>query len=279
MTHIILVGDTGIPGGAKPVGRLIKKLHTELPVDAVGLLGDNVYPNGLPEGEDFTLMIQCFKKIFPQGLDYYAILGNHDYHGNTKAQIEYGKHNKQWHMPQTYYHKVVGVCDIFFLDTNVDEMEESEIETQKQTMLTLINNSKQKWKILCGHHTWHSVGGHGNADKKLDNFLKTLVTTCRYPIDMYVCGHDHCKSVINLQLPPRQLCVIVSGGGGANYPDVEFDNNYRNLENVKGKHTGQLEFYAPSAGVLQLKADKSKMTCGFVDCNGMREWERTFHKK
>ena len=218
--------------------------------DAVGLLGDNVYPDG-SQMEDFTLMVQCFKQT-PQQLDYYAILGNHDYHGNTQAQIEYGKHNKQWHMPQTYYHKVVGVCDIFFLDTNVDEMEESEIETQKQTMLTLINQSKQKWKILCGHHTWHSVGGHGNADKKLDDFLKTLVTTCRYPIDMYVCGHDHCKSVINLPLPPRQICVIVSEEE-ANYPDVEFDNNAKNLENVR-KHTGQLEFYAPSAGVLQLIA-------------------------
>ena len=41
----------------------------------------------------------------------------------------------------------------------------------KNNSMMLQNDStdNKPWKVLCGHHTFRSVGGHGNADKDLKN--------------------------------------------------------------------------------------------------------------
>ena len=86
-------------------------------------------------------------------------------------------------------------CEFFFLDTNIDFMNDKEIQDQLSFMSHKIKNSNSRWRILCGHHPWRSVGGHGNANFKMDKFFNDLVSTT-FKIHLYMCGHDHCKNLI-----------------------------------------------------------------------------------
>ena len=63
------------------------------------------------------------------------------------SQVEYTNHSEKWTIPSRYYHKELGDCDFFSLDTNFEWQEDDDIQEQYNTMLDLINGSKQKWKI------------------------------------------------------------------------------------------------------------------------------------
>ena len=77
-------------------------------------------------------------------------------------------------MPSKYYHYTRGPCDFFMIDTNFDVLNESSIQKQLHEVTKMIQQSKNPWKILCGHHTFRSVGGHGNADKRFEQFMEDL---------------------------------------------------------------------------------------------------------
>ena len=78
-----------------------------------------------------------------------------------------------------------------------------------------IKQSTSKWNIVYGHHTWRSVGGHGNADSDLEKFFNSIFNTGK--IDLYMCGHDHSKQFIYKKLPKnKSMYLLVCGTGGKN---------------------------------------------------------------
>ena len=54
-------------------------------------------------------------------LDWFPVLGNHEYRGNTQAVLDYGKVSRRWMMPSRYYYKVVSskgtTVRVVFVDT------------------------------------------------------------------------------------------------------------------------------------------------------------------
>ena len=53
------------------------------------------------------------------------------------------------------------------------------------------------------------MGGHGNADIKLEYFFNELIK--RIPsIDLYMCGHDHCKNLILKKHPTKKEIIPLS---------------------------------------------------------------------
>ena len=63
-------------------------------------------------------------------------------------------------MDANYYTFKKGNVDFFVLDTNFDQyvLEPKVVRDQMNYMVKKINDSKAKWKIVYGHHTWFSVG-------------------------------------------------------------------------------------------------------------------------
>ena len=265
----IVSSDTG--SGEKEqylVADSMLRLTKRNPIDSILLLGDNIYEDGVSSIEDpqfKTKFEDPYRKINKK---FYMCLGNHDYgnsyftigKGRENYQVQYSKFSDKWHMPSKYYSFKRGPCEFFFLDTNFEFMNEMDIMKQYNEMLRKIKNSKSKWNIVCGHHTWRCVGGHGNAEKRHEIFMNDLLKQGAR-IDLYMCGHDHCKNLILKKNPYRnqEIPVVVIGTGGKSYP-----KEFLNLDNMK-KDESELLFHSPNLGSILLDASKQKLKLSFLN--------------
>ena len=255
MFECIFVGDTGSGNNnQRLVAKSMEYLISKNNVKSIIIVGDNIYPDGCSDIHDSqfnTKFRDMYKNI---DLPFYLCLGNHDYHNNAQSQIDYTysqyNRDKKWNLPSKYYTQSFEYCDIFFIDTNFEWLSESVIQNGLRNTIKSIQNSKKKWKILCGHHTWRSVGGHGNAEKRHEEFMDDLLD--QVDIDIYICGHDHCKSLI--YVGKYDIPTLVIGTGGKKY-----DDNLVFLEKTQYDNS-RLDFFSPNLGVCHMKCNNKTMS-------------------
>jgi len=273
----ILVGDTGSGEKeqylcAKSMERLIDKHN----IKSVIVVGDNIYPSGCSSVSDNQFVTKFQEPYKNIKLPFYLCLGNHDYgdmiNNYSKVQVEYtlSEYNtdKKWNMPSKWYTQSFPMCDFFFIDTNFDWLSHAQINEQLNDTIKAIQSSKKKWKILCGHHTWRSVGGHGNAEKKHEKFMVKLLNKVSF--DLYVCGHDHCKSLI--EVGSAKIPTLVIGTGGKSYDETHFY--------PKNMDTGNsiLQYFSPNLGVCHMKCSKSSLTLICYNESLKKEYEYKINK-
>lgn len=263
MVQILITADTG--SGTKDqylvadsMLELFKKYKN---IKDILLLGDNIYETGVTSVNDKQFQTKFEDPYQKINKNFYLCLGNHDY-GNSyfrndkyKYQIEYSQLSKKWNLPKRYYNLVRHPCEFFFLDTNFDMMSESVIMQQYNDIKKMIQNSKQRWKIICGHHTWRCIGGHGNADKRHEKFMNDLCNEVDF--HLYMCGHDHCKNIIKTMKNNKKIYNLVIGTGGKSY-----DESMINLKNLNIDNSDLL-FHSPNLGTCVLEATQKslKLTC------------------
>ena len=268
--NCIVIGDMGKGTPDQfSVAKAMKQLYKKHNIKFVLGLGDNIYPSGCSSVDD-PLFQTHFEKpysILPND-KWYMCLGNHDYgydYDNSKAlldnsqhQIDYTNHSKKWYMPSKYYSFTKGPVEFFYLDTNLDHKSESAIQKQLHEMKDKLDKSKKKWKVVVGHHTWRSIAGHGNAERRLEVFLNDLFKDTKP--NLYMCGHDHCKSIIIKD----GITLVISGNGGESYdePNVELSN----------MHDCQLNYFSPSLGFAILKIKKGSLDLDFYNDTGFKEY-------
>lgn len=277
----IVSSDTG--SGLKEqilVAESMLELTKRETINSILLLGDNIYEDGVSSLDDpqfetkFERPYERINKVF------HMCLGNHDYgnsdstigKGREKYQVQYSQLSKKWSMPSKYYSFKRGPCEFFFLDTNFEFMSERMIMKQYHEMLKKIKNSKSKWNIVCGHHTWRCVGGHGNSERRHEVFMNDLLKDGSR-IDLYMCGHDHCKNLILKRNPytNKQIPIVVIGTGGKSYP-----KEYLNLRNMK-EGESELLFHSPNLGSMLLDATTERLILTFYN-EKLEQEEKYTHK-
>ena len=278
MDNFILLGDMGTGTNDQiTVGERIHEKINEVNKKDIFVcgLGDNIYEGGCDSVND-TQFITKFEKPYEKISDdvkFYMCLGNHDYGynldltNNSQCQIDYGiqsqKEGKKWVMPSKYYTFKKKNIQFFIMDTNFDFMDEKEIKEQFDYLVKEINGSKKSWKILIGHHTLKSVGGHGNAEKdgKMERFFQDLFKKCK--IHLYICGHDHNKQVIETNIGGKNTTLVVCGTGGKKY------HNVTDLKNVK---EGELQFASSNLGYGLCECSKKLLTIKFYNEGNINEY-------
>ena len=234
-------------------------------------LGDNIYDHGCKSINDNKFQTHFEKpySTISDTIPFYMCLGNHDY-GNSETglnlvqhQIDYSNHSKKWKLPSNYYKfskKHLGInVDFFVIDTNLESLSKKDIQKQLDTVSEWIQQSKADWKIVYGHHTWRSVAGHGNADPDLEEFLTTLFTNA--PFDVYMCGHDHTKQLIQTKINHKDITMIVCGTGGKPY-------NYKNMF----ENTPDLLFTSHNLGYGFCDVKKNHLIFEFKDQHNQIEF-------
>jgi tartrate-resistant acid phosphatase type 5 len=175
-------------------------------------------------------------------------------------------------MPSAYYHFTKGEpggdVEIFALDTNKQLFGMD--SAQKTDVQAWIAQSKATWKIAVGHHPYLSNGPHGNAGKydgipippisgkSVKTFMDDVVCG---KTDLYLSGHDHSRQWLNASCKGTELAV---SGAGAKTTELPGSN--------------PVLFESLALGFLYVVVEGKKLTCQFVDENGVVEFTHVITK-
>lgn len=230
----LALGDFGRHGAftQKEVARDMGEVAELLNLNFVVSVGDNFYPNGVQSTQDYQ-WISSFETIYTHHSlhePWYVALGNHDYEGNSQAQIEYTQISRRWEMPARYFEKRIEISkgkylQLLVIDTNpfVERYQKEknkylDIEkqnTQKQLQWLearlAIQDSDIVWKIVVGHHPLYSGGKRKTSDETLqiEKIFEPIFE--KYNVDAYITGHEHDLQVI--QKPNKKIIQFLSGAG------------------------------------------------------------------
>ena len=196
--------------------------------------GDNFQIAGVTSTTD-PLWKSNFENVYTQKslqVDWFPVLGNHDYKGNTQAQIDYSKISTRWKLEAHYYTFVRKINDsisarFIFLDTpplveqyhtkgGYPDVAVQDTARQIQWLNDVLANSKEQWKIVFGHHPVYSASKtHGNTAEMIQR-VKPLLE--KYHAQFYFCGHDH--DFQHLREKGKDVEYVVTGTGGEPRPST-----------------------------------------------------------
>ncbi|KAL5697300.1 acid phosphatase [Ranunculus cassubicifolius] len=227
----LVIGDWGRKGthNQSEVATQMGRIGEKLDIDFIVSTGDNFYDNGLTGVNDLAFE-ESFTNIYTaQSLQkqWYSVLGNHDYRGDSEAQLDpiLRKIDSRWLCLRSFLVNAE-IAELFFVDTSpfVDQYfaipnehtyDWKGIGSRKDYIANLLKElesalreSHAKWKIVVGHHAIMSVGHHGDTEELVKQLLPLLQA---YHVDFYMNGHDHCLEHISSSDSPIQF--FTSGAG------------------------------------------------------------------
>lgn len=235
--RFVVTGDagTGDPHVHDGIRAVMKQTH----VDAILLVGDNVYQCGVESISDpqWHKMTVNFLDL---GVPIYPVLGNHDYgnpsrdrtkwcgHPSPAAQVSATGHIPNWIFPARRYELRSPLVEFVMIDTQpiagaypVPFLGSDTAASELAAIEPALEHGFDGWKIVVGHHTIFSAGPHGNPPDFFTRNLRAAMLPLfqRYAVDLYICGHDHDAELIgSLQHRRGQTEYLVAGNGAYSEP-------------------------------------------------------------
>lgn len=224
--NFLVFGDWGRNGekDQRDVAAQMAVAAHDLEAKFIISVGDNFYENGVKSVDDPQWQ-SSFEKVYAAPslqIPWHVTLGNHDYHGNCDAQIDYGKTSSRWNMPARYYRRTETIdakntVEFFYLDTTpmksgddlaipLFHLHTQDTGKQLAWLEAALASSTAPWKIVIGHHPIYSGGVHGDTPYLIKHVLPLLE---KYQVQAWFNGHDH-----DLQhLQAGKLNMFCSGAG------------------------------------------------------------------
>lgn len=269
--NFIVANDLGRNGfyDQKPIAGSMGKFAENHDIEFVAAAGDIHHFNGVASVND-PLWMTNYELIYDHPelmLDWYAVLGNHEYRGNTQACLDYGKLSRRWIMPSRYYTVVKEIDDsttlrLVFIDTAplIQKYRKDSIDypdaykqsdkAQLQFIDSVLNASNETWKVVIGHHPIYAYTTKDESErldmqKRVDPLLR------KYKVDFYFNGHIH-----NFQH------IKISGS------NVDYITNSSASLSRPVKETQGTQFSSSLSGFAVCSVSKSNFTVNFMDKNG-----------
>lgn len=267
-----VIGDFGRGGEyfQKNVAAELAKAVTGINASFIISTGDNIYPDGVASVHD-PLWNLSFENVFyqyPLHRPWYAVLGNHDYHQNAQAEVDYSKISGRWNMPERYYsftQKIDAKTDalFIFLDTNPldpeayasnygEELVIQDSAKQKRWLEKTLENAgpKVKWKIVVGHHPLYTAGNRALNKPYMRYSLEPVFE--KYKVNLYISGHEHHLQYTH---PSGKFTHHIISGAGSE-------------ANETLKPRGMVDFFAPVQGFVTLSLLPGKALAQFINRKG-----------
>jgi hypothetical protein len=189
----VAVGDTGTGGDAE---RAIAQRMTEYPFDLIVFLGDIAYSDGTDKQlqDNFFAVYKNILRYVPA----YPTLGNHERH-TRKGQPYFDAFVLP--SPERYYSFDWGDVHFVAIDTTHRDTE------QVVWLQHDLAKTKQRWKIVFGHHPPYTNSLRGPQMWIRRAYAKIFTDN---KVDLVLSGHEHQYERFRV----AGVNYVISGGGG-----------------------------------------------------------------
>ena len=254
----------------KPIAETMGRMAETVGIECVAAIGDIHHFEGVASVSD-PLWMTNYELIYSHPelmLDWYPVLGNHEYRGNTQAVLDYAKVSRRWEMPARYYTKVIedgGVTvRLVFVDTTplIDKYRQEsdkypdackqDIQKQLDWVDSTLTAAKEDWVIVLGHHPIYADTSKDDIERQDMQRRLNAVLTRHANVAMYICGHIH-----NFQHIKQKGCdidYVVNTSGSLSRPKVNA---------VEGT-----QYCSGIPGFSLVTADKQELSLYLMDKDG-----------
>ena len=199
-------------------------------------------------------------------IDWFPILGNHEYRGNTQAVLDYTHISRRWTMPARYYTQTFeekgATIRIVWIDTTplIEKYRQEsdkypdackqDVNKQLSWLESVLANAKEDWVIVAGHHPIYAYTPKEESErldmqKRVDTILR------KHKVDMYICGHIH--NFQHIRVPGSDIDYVVNSSGSL----------ARKVEPIEGT-----KFCSPEPGFSVCSIDKKELNLRMIDKKG-----------
>lgn len=268
--NFYIANDLGRNGyyDQKPIAELMGEMGEKVGPEFVLATGDIHHFEGVRSVND-PLWMTNFELIYSHPelmIDWFPVLGNHEYRGNTQAVLDYSLISRRWSMPFRYYTKVFNEkgtsIRIVWIDTTplinkYREEKDKYPDACKQNMNiqlawidSVLTSAKEDWIIVAGHHPIYAETKKDtieriNMQKRVDSILR------KHHVDLYICGHIH--NFQHIRVKGSNIDYIVNSSG----------SRARKVKPIKGTL-----FCSPEAGFSICSIDKKELDLRMIDKRG-----------
>jgi predicted phosphodiesterase len=226
--QFVALGDTGTGGDAQ---KAIAQRMTEVPFDLMLFLGDIAYEQG-----SATQLQERYFAIYANILRYvpaYTTIGNHE-RRTRKGQPYFDAFVLP--DPERYYSFDWG--DVHFVAIDTTHRDTQQVEWLRQDL----EKTKQRWKIVFGHHPMYTNSLRGPQQWIRRAYSKIFADN---KVDVVLTGHEHQYERFRV----GTVNYVVSGGGGGRL--TRFFGLHYSLKKATAHH---FLHFAVSKDVLTMKA-------------------------
>ena len=269
--NFFMANDLGKNGyyDQKKIAELMGVMAEEIGPECVIAAGDVHHFSGVQSVED-PLWMTNYELIYSHPelmIDWLPILGNHEYRGNTQAIIDYSNISRRWNMPGRYYTKVYeedGTSVRFIMIDTTPLMNKyreenkkypdackQENEPQLQWLDSLLNEAKEDWVIVVGHHPIYAETSKEDSERMdMQNNVDRILRKHKN-VAMYLCGHIH--NFQHIRVKGSSIDYIVNSSASLS----------RKVNPIKGT-----QFCSPETGFSVIAADEKALCVHMIDKNG-----------
>lgn len=269
--NFYLANDLGRNGyyDQKPIAELMGNMAENVDIECVIAAGDVHHFEGVRSVND-PLWMTNYELIYSHPelmIPWYAILGNHEYRGNTQAVIDYSAVSSRWNVPDRYYTFAMendGVTVRFVMVDTTPLLDKYREDTEKypdackQDMNkqlawidSVLTAAKEDWVLVVGHHPIYAETGKDDSErldlqKRLDSVLRKHKN-----VDMYLCGHIH--NFQHIRKADSNIDYVVNTSGSLS----------RKVKPVDGT-----KFCSGETGFSLISADKKELNLHMINKEG-----------
>jgi Calcineurin-like phosphoesterase len=234
---LLAVGDTGEPWGPLPllfegqlaVGAAMQREHERAPVDALVLLGDNFYPDGLLAHELIPRIVENVARPYCAFIEpsaelarhwrgdcspvrrpaprLFVVLGNHDLMTPGSLELQRNEVPRfvlNWEVPaeaSPAVRELPGGLSLIFLDT-----EWPWASPDVDALAAALETARGPWRVVVGHRP--PIAGHPQLSKMVERAAHQSGRI----VHAYLSGHVHGLAAIRGAGDAPTLTVIAGSG-------------------------------------------------------------------
>lgn len=268
--NFYIANDLGRNGyyDQKPIAELMGHMAEEIGPEFIVATGDIHHFEGVRSVND-PLWMTNYELIYSHPelmIDWFPVLGNHEYRGNTQAVIDYSQVSRRWSMPARYYTKTFSekgtTIRIVWIDTaplidkyrnetaTYPDARKQDRDQQLAWIDSVLTQAKEDWVIVAGHHPIYAETPKDESERsdlqtRLDPILR------KHKVDLYVCGHIH--NFQHIRVPDSSIDYIVNSAGSL----------ARKVKPVEGT-----QFCSPEPGFSVCSIDQQELNLRMIDKKG-----------